>query len=100
MFATDYQPHKKVSLDGSLYYTLASNKNTSYDTKNNQNMWVNYEADYDQLGLTVSCKWDINKDLSITPQYGYQRYLPNEKSGIGGAYDAQIVSLAITSTWG
>ncbi len=95
MLATDYQPHKKVNLNSSLFYTLANNYDDNQDTA-----LLNYEAAYNQMGLTVSCKWDVKKDLSVTPQYGYQRYLPNERSGIGGAYDAQIVSLAITANWG
>ena len=94
-FTTDYQPHKKVNLDTSLFYTIANN----YGNNLSSNL-VNYASAYDQLGLSIGCKWDINKDLSVKPQYGFQRYLPNEKSGIGGAYDAQIFSLAITTTWG
>ncbi|MFH1800768.1 MAG: hypothetical protein ABH891_08015 [Candidatus Omnitrophota bacterium] len=99
MLATDYQPHKKVRLDSSLHYTYANNSNRWGNNQEN-NLWPNYGSAYDQLGLTVSCKWDVNEDLSVTPQYGYQRYLPDDNSGIGGAYNAQIVSLAITTKWG
>ena len=95
MLATDYQAHKNVHLDSSLFYTLANNYSDNRNTS-----FLNYASAFDQLGVTIGCKWDINKDLSVKPQYGYQRYLPNERSGIGGAYDAQIVSLAITTTWG
>jgi len=99
MFSTDYQPHVKVHLDGSLFYTTANNSSdfTSYQQ---QDKLIYYGANYNQLGLTVGCKWDLNKDLSVTPQYGFQRYMPGRNSGIGGAYDAQILSLGITSTWG
>ncbi len=95
MFATDYQPHKKVRLDGSLFYTVAENNGGGIATN-----LVNYASAFDQMGLTVGCKWEISKDLSITPRYGFQRYMPSVKSGIGGGYDAQIVSLALTSSWG
>ncbi len=50
--------------------------------------------------LSGAGQWEISKDLSITPRYGFQRYMPSVKSGIGGGYDAQIVSLALTSSWG
>lgn len=97
-FSTDYQPHDKVSLDGTLFYTVADNYN-NFATYNPADQ-VYYGSDYNQLGLTVSCKWDIRKDLSVTPQYGFQRYMPNENSGIGAAYDAQIFSVAIAAKWG
>ena len=90
-----FRSHNKVHLDGSLFYTLANNYGNNQSTS-----LVNYASAFDQLGLTVGCTWDINKDLSVKPSYGFQRYLPNEKSGIGGAYDAQIVSLALTANWG
>jgi hypothetical protein len=84
-----------VSINGNVFYTLANNYGDNQDTA-----MVNYAAAFDQLGLTVGCKWDVTKDLSVKPQYGYQRYLPNERSGVGAAYDAQIVSVAIITTWG
>jgi hypothetical protein len=95
MLATDYQAHKKVHLDSSLFYTLANNYGNTQNTS-----LVNYAAAFNQLGLTVGCKWDLTKDLSVKPQYSFQRYLPNENSGIGGAYDAQIISLQVITTWG
>jgi hypothetical protein len=95
MLETDYQPHKKVKLDSSLFYTLANNY------QNNQNTsLVNYAAAFNQMGLTVGCKWEVSKDLTVQPQYGFSRYLPNERSGVGAAYDAQILSLSIVTTWG
>ena len=98
MFSTDYQPHDKVHLDSTLFYTVANNYNNFEDpTPPSQ---VYYGADFDQLGLTVGCKWNITKDLSVRPQYGFQRYLPGKNSGVGSAYDAQIVSISLTSAWG
>ncbi|MEI7751972.1 MAG: hypothetical protein WCJ71_07780, partial [Candidatus Omnitrophota bacterium] len=99
MFSTDYQPHDKVHLDGSLFYTTANNS-SDFTSAQQQNNLIYYGSNYNQLGLTIGCKWDIRKDLSVTPQYGFQRYMPGRNSGIGGAYDAQILSLGITSTWG
>jgi len=98
MFSTDYQPHDKVHLDGTLSYTVANNYHNYIDA--NPPDTIYYGADYNQLGLTVGCKWDLTKDLSVTPQYGFQRYMPGENSGIGAAYDAQILSLSVTATWG
>ena len=95
MIATDYQPHKKVSLNSTLFYTLANNYGNVQDSS-----LVNYAAAFSQLGATVGCKWDVKKDLSVKPQYSYQRYLPNERSGVGAAYDAQIVSIALIANWG
>ena len=97
MFTTDYQPHKKVSVDGNLYYTVANNNSNNVM---NENTWPNFEASYNQLGLSLGCKWDVSKDLSVTPRYGFERYLPDAKSGIGGAYDAQILSIVLTQAWG
>jgi hypothetical protein len=99
MFSTDYQPHDKVHLGGSIFYTIANN-GENFSDYNQQGNLVFYGASYNQLGLNIGCKWDLNKNLSVKPQYGFQRYLPNERSGIGGAYDAQIVSVAITQAWG
>ncbi len=95
MLATDYQAHKKVHLDSTLYVTLANN----YGSNQNSSL-VNYAAAFSQLGVTVGCKWDLRKDLAIKPMYAYQRYLPNEGSGIGGAYNAQIVSVSLVANWG
>jgi hypothetical protein len=95
MFSTDYQPHDKVHLDGSLFYTIANNYN-----QNLPSSLINYAAAFNQLGLTVGCKWDLTKDLSVKPQYSFQRFLPNESNGIGSAYDAQIISLQVITTWG
>ncbi len=98
MFSTDYQPHKKLGFNGSLFYTVANNAGNFYAY--DQTQFVYYGADYNQTGLSVSCKWDINKDLAVQPQYSFQRYQPNENSGIGGSYDAQIVSLSLVANWG
>ena len=95
MLATDYQPLKKLHLDNTLFYTLANNYGDNQNTS-----LVNYAAAFTQLGVTVGCKWEISKDLSLRPQYAFQRYLPNENSGVGAAYDAQIVSLSLKANWG
>jgi hypothetical protein len=95
MLASDYQPHKKVEFNSSLFYTLANNYADNQDTN-----VVNYAAAFDQMGLTVACKWKVREDLIVQPQYGYSRYMPNESSPVGAAYDAQIVSVAVTHAWG
>jgi hypothetical protein len=95
MLSTDYQPLKQLNVNSSLNYTFANNYGNNQDTA-----LLNYAAAYDQLGLTIGCKWNLRKDLYVKPQYSYQRYLPNERSAVGGAYDAQILSLAIVANWG
>ncbi len=99
MFTTDFQPRKDIDLTGALFYTVANNYG-NFSAYNQQNNLVYYGSDYNQLGLNLGCKWSVSKDLTLQPQYGFQRYLPGKKSGIGGAYDAQIVSLALTANWG
>jgi hypothetical protein len=94
-FSTDYQPHEKVKLDSSLFYTFATNGGNGQS-----NTLVNYASEYDHYGITVGVKWQIRKDLTVEPQYSYTSYLPSTDSGIGGAYTAQVVGVTLTTNWG
>ena len=95
MLSSDYQPHKKVHLTSTLFYTIANNFNGIASSASP----LLYGTNFTQMGLTAGCKWEIRKDLSLQPQYGFNRYAPNKNSAAGG-YDAQTLSLAIISAWG
>lgn len=92
LLSADYTPVPRVTLMGSLLYSLADNFDDFADRG------LPYGADFRRLDLTAGVKWSVSDGTSIGTEYALYRYNPHENVE-SGDYTAHVIWLEVSQAF-
>ena len=87
-----YELTSDLSLSTTLQHTWADN----FQDLGGQEM--TYYADFESTDLTLGCRWNPKKDLSVEPKYSFYQYRANPDSESGN-YNAHVLWLEVRFAW-
>ncbi|MEI8344709.1 MAG: hypothetical protein WCG06_01395, partial [Candidatus Omnitrophota bacterium] len=92
LFSASYSVNKDVTLIGTADYTRAVNFNDFSSVS------VPLGADFHQADMTFGCRWQVRKDFTLEPKFGWYTYQANEAEV--GSFTAQTYFLEGKMKWG
>ena len=92
LFSAEYTPTPRLALTSSLQVSWADNFNDVAETG------LPLGADFQRADLTTGITWSVTDRTSVTGEYAFYRYNPNENAE-QGEYTAHAIWLEVSQTF-